>query len=404
MPLSDIKVKASKARTRSYKVADGGGLYLLVTPAGSRYWRMKYRFQRKEKLLSFGVYPEIGLADARSQAFEAKKLLANGIDPSVNRKLSRLAAEKMAAVTFSVIGEELIAKRQGDGRATETMKKMAWLLRDLAFPALGSRPITEITAAEILAVLRPIEGDGRRETARRLRSVIGQVFRYAIASARAESDPTSHLRGALAAPQVKHRAAILDPEGVGDLLRAIDGLTGQPSNRIALQIAPHVALRPGELRLAEWSELDLDKGVWVIPATRTKMRREHRVPITPQVAALLRELKEVTGKGRYLFPSVRTVRRPISDGTLIAALRRLGYSGEEMTAHGFRAVFDTLTSKSGLWSTDAIERTLAHQEQNSVRRAYSRGEHWAERVRLMKWWSNYLDGLRAQSPKKARAA
>ncbi len=404
MPLSDIKVKSFKPRARAYKIADGGGLYLLVAPNGGRYWRMKYRFQRKEKLLSFGVYPDTGLADARAKAFEAKKLLANGTDPADDRRLSRLAAEKAAAVTFSVIGEELIAKRESDGRATETMKKLNWLLRDLAFPALGTRPITDITAAEILKVLRPIEADGRRETARRLRSVIGQVFRYAIATARAEADPTPNLRGALAAPQVKHRAAILDPEGVGDLLRAIDGLTGQPSNRIALQIAPHVALRPGELRLAEWSEVNLDKGIWLVPAARTKMRREHRIPITPQVATLLRELKEATGKGRYLFPSVRTVRRPISDGTLVAALRRLGYSGEEMTAHGFRAVFDTLTSESGLWSTDAIERTLAHQEPNSVRRAYSRGEHWEERIRLMKWWSNYLDGLRAQPSKKARAA
>jgi integrase len=312
----------------------------------------------------------------------------------VQRKADRHAGKDG---TFRAVAEEVIAKLEREGRAQATLSKRRWLL-DFAFPAFGERPVADITARELLALLRQIEGRGLYETARRLRSTCGMVFRYAIATGRAERDPSMDLRGALTTPQVSHRATIVDPMSIGALLRAIDGFDGQPTTHAALRLAPYVFVRPGELRQAEWAEFDLHDAVWSIPAKKMKMRRPHRVPLARQSLAILRELQQLTGSGRYLFPSVRTSARPISENTLNAALRRLGYGTEEMCVHGFRGMASTRLNEMGRWSPDSIERQLAHQEANAVRRAYTHNaEFWSERVLMMQAWADYLDGLREGS-------
>jgi integrase len=317
--------------------------------------------------------------------------LARSIDPSVQRKADKHAGKEG---TFRVVAEEVISKMEREGRAQATLRKKRWLL-DFAFPAFGDRPIAEITARELLALLREIEGRGLYETAKRLRSTCGMVFRYAIATGRAERDPSLDLRGALTSPPVSHRATVVDPTAIGALLRAIDGFDGQPTTHAALRLAPYVFVRPGELRQAEWAEFDLDAAVWSIPANKMKMRRAHRVPLARQSLAILQELKKTTGNGRWLFPSIRTVTRPISENTLNAALRRLGYGTEEMCTHGFRGMASTRLNEMGRWNPDAIERQLAHQEANAIRRAYTHNaEFWSERVLMMHAWADYLDELR----------
>lgn len=393
MPLTDLAVRSAKAAANPRKLSDGGGLQLLVTATGSKLWRLAYRFDGKQKQLALGAYPTVSLADARAAREDAKKLLASGIDPSVQAKLEKVARATSSANTFSVIADEYVDKMRREGRADATLEKTTWLLA-FARPDLGNRPVSEISAVEVLHVLRKVEARGKLESARRLRSTIGSVFRYAIATARAENDPTFALRGALTTPRVRPRAAVTEEKALGALLRAVDAYDGQPVTRIALQLAALLFPRPGELRLAEWREFDLSAAVWAVPAARTKMRREHRVPLPRQAVQRLEELATITGAGKLAFPSVRSVMRPISDGTLNAALRRLGYAKDEATAHGFRATASTLLNESGLWNPDAIERQLAHVEGNDVRRAYARGEHWEERVRMMQWWADNLDKLR----------
>jgi integrase len=296
--------------------------------------------------------------------------------------------------TFKVVATELMAKHEREGRAKRTLEKNRWLL-EFAIAEIGDRPIAEINAPELLAVLRGIERRGRFETAKRLRSISGTVFRYAIATGRAERDPSADLRGALTVHQVNHRATIVEPKAIGALLRAIEEFEGQPTTRAALRLAPHVFVRPGELRHAEWSEFDLDGAVWSIPPTKMKMRRPHRVPPSRQSLAIIGEIKAITGNGRWLFPSVRTILRPISENTLNAALRRLGYGTEDMSSHGFRAMAATRLNETGRWNADAIERQIAHQEANAVRRTYTHSaEYWDERVAMMQAWSDYLEGLR----------
>jgi integrase len=293
-----------------------------------------------------------------------------------------------------LVAEELLDKMQREGRAPRTLIKTRWLLA-FAYPAIGGRPIAKVSALELLDVLRKIEARGNYETARRLRSTSGMVFRYAIATGRAERDPSIDLRGALTAPTVTHRATILEPVAIGALLRAIEGFDGQPTTRAALRLAPMVFVRPGELRYAEWKEFDLSNAEWTIPAEKMKMRRPHRVPLSRQALVILEELKTISGDCRWLFPSVRTVVRPISENTLNAALRRLGYGPDAMTAHGFRAMASTRLNEMSRWNADAIERQLAHQEQNAIRRAYTHNaEYWSERVAMMQVWSDYLDQLR----------
>jgi integrase len=391
MPLRDLTVRKAKPASKPRKLSDGGGLHVLIQPTGSKLWRLAYRFGGKQKTLALGVYPTVSLEEARRQREEARKLLARSIDPSVQRKAARHAGTDG---TFRTVAEEVIAKQEREGRAQATLTKKRWLL-DFAFTAFGDRPVADITARELLALLREIEGRELYETARRLRSTCGMVFRYAIATGRAERDPSMDLRGALTTPPVNHRATVVDPVAIGALLRAIDGFDGQPTTHAALRLAPYVFVRPGELRRAEWRKFDLDGAVWGIPAEKMKMRRLHRVPLARQPLAILRELQEITGNGPWLFPSVRTLARPISENTLNAALRRLGYSSEEMCIHGFRSMASSRLNEMGRWNPDAIERQLAHQEANAVRRAYTHAaEFWPERVRMMRAWADYLDELR----------
>jgi integrase len=391
MPLKDVAVRNAKPSAKSRKLSDGGGLHILIQPTGSKLWRLAYRFAGKQKTLALGVYPVVSLEEARRLRDEAKKLLARSIDPSVQRKADKQAGKDSG---FRAVAEELIAKLEREGRARATLAKKRWLL-DFAYPTFGDRSVTEITARDLLALLRKIEGRGLYETARRLRSTCGMVFRYAIATGRAERDPSLDLRGALTAPRVNHRATIVDPKSIGALLRAIDGFDGQPTTYAALRLAAYVFVRPGELRHAEWNEFDLDTAVCSIPAEKMKMRRPHRVPLARQPLAILRELQEITGNGRWLFPSARTFTRPISENTLNAALRRLGYASGEMCIHGFRSMASSRLNEMGRWSPDAIERQLAHQEANAVRRAYTHSaEFWTERVQMMQAWADYLDELR----------
>lgn len=393
MPLSDLAIRNAKPQEKPFKLTDGGGLYLLVNPTGSRLWRWKYRFLGKEKILAIGAYPTISLAKARDARDAARGLLAEGIDPSSHKRDARREAALVAANTFAVLADEYLDKMRREGKAKTTIGKVEWLL-GLARGDLGARPMTEIRAPDVLAVLQRVEAKGKHETAVRLRATIGAVFRYAVATARAETDPTQALHGALVRPQVKHRAAVTDEKELGALLRAIDDFDGQATTKAALRLLAILFPRPGELRLAEWSEFDLAKAIWTIPAARAKMRREHRMPLPRQAVAELEALRPITGNGRLVFPCVRSVLRPISENTLNAALRRLGYTKDEATSHGFRATASTLLNECGKWNPDAIERQLAHVDKNAVRRAYARGEHWEERVEMMRWWADHLDTLR----------
>ena len=393
MSLTDTACRTARGREAPYKLSDGGGLHLLVTSSGSRLWRMAYRFGGKQKTLAFGPYPAVPLAAARKRRDEAKELLAAGLDPGEAKKQAR--AEAASRVTFGALADEYFAKHGREGHRPHTSRKLEWMLR-VAKEDLGERLVTDIRAPEVLDTLRKFEARGRHQSARRLKSSISRVFRYAIASGRAETDPTIALADALTVPAVKPRAAVTAPKALAGLLRSIDGYDGQPTTHAALRLLPILFPRPGELRAAEWAEYDLEaeQPTWTIPGERMKMRRPHRSPLPRQAAAILADLHRVTGRGRLLFPSIRTVLRPISDNTLNAALRRLGYAQDEATAHGFRATASTLLNESGLWNPDAIERQLAHVEANDVRRAYARGEHWDERVRMMQWWADYLDDLR----------
>jgi integrase len=310
----------------------------------------------------------------------------------------RKIAEQLAtATTFKAVAEEWFDKNEREGRAKVTLDKIRWLL-GMAYPIIGERPIADISAQEVLLVLRKVEATGRYESARRMRSVISRVFRYAIATARAERDVAADLRGALTAPKVTHLAAVTESSAAGQLLRAIDSFEGHEVTKLALKLAPHLFVRPGELRTAEWIEFDAETALWSLQAEKTKMRRAHRVPLSRQVMELLFELHELTGHVRYLFPSFLSPDRPMSENTLNAALRRLGYSQTEMTSHGFRAMAATLLNEMGIWHPDVIERQLAHLDKSAVRRAYTRGEYWDERVRMMQHWSDHLDALRAASP------
>ena len=391
--LTETAIKAAKPVAKLNKLSDSGGLQLWITPEGGKYWCVAYRFDGKQKLLSLGTYPLFSLKDAREARDRAKKDLAAGRDPGQQKKLNRLEAEAASTHTFAVLTAELLAKKAAEGKAESTMGKLEWLT-GLALPDLGPRPIASITAPEILAVLRQVEARGRLETAGRLRAVIGEVFRYAIATGRAEVDPTFALRGALIVPKEKHRAAIVEAVPFGALLRAIDTYEGTPEVVAALQLLALTFVRPGELRNANWAEFDLDAALWIIPAGRMKMQLPHRVPLAPQAIAILRRLHALTGRGALLFPSVRSAARCMSENTFNAALRRLGYGKDDMTGHGFRAAASSLLNESGKWNADAIEAQLAHVENNAIRRAYARADFWDERVRMMAAWANRLDAMR----------
>lgn len=393
MALTDTAVRNAKARPKPYKLGDAGGLFLLVQPSGGKLWRLKYRVEGREKKLGLGTYPDIGLAEARKRRDDARELVAAGKDPSREKQQAKHRAMTSAANTFGEIAREFINKRRREGLSKSTADKSEYYIKRMG-PVIARLPIAEIGAPDLLAVLRRIEATGNYETARRVLQLAGRVFRYAVATARLASDPSRDLRGALTAPTPKHYGAIIEPKRAGELLRAIDGYDGQVLTRIAMQLSANVFVRPGELRHAEWNEIDLDAALWIIPAAKMKMRKPHHVPLSRQSVELLREVHTITGPSGYVFPSIRTRTRPMSENTINAGLRRLGFAGDEMTAHGFRAMASTLLNESGKWHPDAIERALAHGDEDKVRAAYHRGAHWKERVDMAQWWSEYLDQLR----------
>ncbi len=398
MPLTDTALRKAKPTEKTQKLFDGGGLFLEITPAGGKRWRQKYRFAGKEKLLAHGTYPDVSLAEARERRDKARKLLANGIDPGEHRKAAKAAGEQRTANSFEIVAREWFAKFSTNWAQSHAGKILGRLENDL-FPWLGSRPIAEIKAPELLRCLRRIESRGALETAHRVLQNAGQVFRYAIATGRADRDPSADLRGALAPWKPQHYPAPTEPKAVGELLRAIDGYSGGNVVKAMLQLAPLVFVRPGELRQAEWAEIDLDAKEWNIPAYKMKMREPHLVPLSRQVVAILKELQPLTGNRAYVFPGGHHPRKPMSENALNAALRRMGYDKTTMTAHGFRAIARTLLDEELKFRPDYIEHQLAHAVKDPNGRAYNRTSHLAERRKMMQAWADYLDRRRADTGK-----
>jgi len=409
MPLTDAAIRSAKPLEKPYKLFDGGGLYLLVNPDGSRWWRVKYRYAGKEKSLSVGVYRpgapgHVAAKEARDQLDAIKRQLREGIDPGAARKAAKEARADREAGSFELIAREWYAK-QAEGWADSYSGKVLRRLEQYVFPKIGDKPIRELKGPELLAVLRPMESDGFVETAHRVNQYLGQIFRYAMATHRADFDPTTALKGALASSPDNHFASITDPKKVGELVRALRGYEGFDVTRCALRLAPLVFVRPGELRGARWEEFDFDlpdpptgekpkcpEPQWRIPAERMKMGEQHIVPLSRQAVEILRELHEITGPTGYLFPSIRSKARPMSENTVNAALRGMGYTKDQMTGHGFRHMASTILHERG-YRSDWIERQLAHGDRNSVRARYNFAEHLPDRRRMMQEWADYLDGL-----------
>ncbi|MBO9518482.1 MAG: tyrosine-type recombinase/integrase [Porphyrobacter sp.] len=388
----DNAVQGAKDR----KLTDEKGLYLLVAASGSKRWQLKYRFQGNEKKISLGVYPEVSLKAARTKRDEARALLADGRDPSRVKQENKLKSRLANANTFGAIAREFIAKRVNDGDDSiceTTQLKTEWLL-SLVEPALGKLPVSEITAPMLLSVLMDIQGTGRRETARRLRSFVGRVLNYAIATGRrTDANPAPALRGALSTPTVRNHPAIVNRQALGSLLKAMEGYGGFASTAGALRISAHLFQRPGEIRTMKWADLDLESARWIIPASDTKMRREHVVPLSRQAIEIIRSMADIAGNSEFVFPS-HNPKKPLSENAVNGALRRLGYAGV-MTAHGFRSTACSLLNECGKWNPDAIERALAHQDGNAVRAVYNRTAYLPERVEMMQWWSDELESLKA---------
>lgn len=391
MALTALQVKTAKATDKPQKLSDGGGLYLLVQPTGAKYWRLDYRFAGKRKTLAIGVYPDVSLLVARERREDARKMLANGADPGAVKKAQKAAVVALSENSFEQVAREWHTKNLHNWKQSNADKLINLLQNDI-FPWLGKRPIGEISAPELLQTIRRIESRGVLETAHRARSLCGQIFRYAVATGRAQRDPASDLRGALPAVKHKHHSSITDPKAIGHLLRDIDGYSGTFIVKCALRLSPLVFLRPGELRQAEWTEIDLDKAEWRIPAGRMKMNAVHIVPLATQAVEILREIHPLTGAGKYVFPTTYSATRPMSENTLRVALRRLGYTNDIMTPHGFRSMASTLLNEQG-FNRDAIERQLAHAERNGVRAAYNYAEYLPDRRRMMQHWADYLGGL-----------
>lgn len=396
MALTDIEVKKAKATGKPIKLSDGGGLFLLVQPNGAKYWRLAYRFAGKQKTLALGVYPEVSLADARTRRDDARKLLANDVDPGAVKQAQKSVNAELAENSFEVIAREWFIRHAPNWKENHSSKIIARLEKDV-FPWIGVRPITEITAPALLAAIRRIESRGALETAHRALACCGQVFRYAVATGRAERDPTGDLRGAL--PPVKkekHFAAITDTKKVGELMRDIEGYQGSYIVKGAFKLSPLLFVRPGELRKMEWAELDLDKAEWIIPADKMKMGVTHIVPLAKQAVAVLREMHPLTGRGKYVFHGERDHDRPMSDNAIRSALRRMGWANDEMTPHGFRAMASTILDNMG-YKQEWLERQLAHEEPNKIKAAYKR-DAWRmylpERITMMQAWADYLDALK----------
>lgn len=397
MSLTNIKIKNAKPRikpdgsstTKPYRLSDEKGLYLEIAPNGGKWWRLKYRIGGKEKRLSLGVYPDVSLKDARERRDEFRKQIADGIDPSHIRKAEKQSIGDQHS--FETIAREWHTKFSANWTEDHAARTLTRIKND-AFPWIGNKNINDITAPELLTVLRRVENRGALETAHRINQICGQVFRYAIATGRAERDPSGDLKGALPPTRTKHHASIVEPKKIGELLRTINEYSGSFITSTALKLSPLLFVRPGELRQAEWSEIDLEVAEWRIPPEKMKMRALHIVPLSTQAIDLLKEIQPLTGRDKYVFPSNRSVTRPMSNNTITAALRRLGYTKEEMTAHGFRSMASTLLNEQG-WNRDAIERQLAHSERDGVRAAYNYAQYLPERKKMMQAWADYLDGL-----------
>ncbi|WP_323015680.1 tyrosine-type recombinase/integrase [Devosia sp.] len=393
MPLTDIQIRNAKAASKPRKLADSEGLYLYVSTTGSKSWRLDYSYFGRRKTLTFGTYPTLSLGEARDRMREAKRHLSEGIDPSLAKKRQQLAAKAAAGDTFGAIVDEFIDKLRRDKRAEPTIVKNEWMLKSLS-KKLTPYPITQITARDVLDVLSRVEKSGRVESALATRAAIGRVFRYAIATARAEADPTSALRGALQRHVPTSHAALTSREDMGGLMRAIYSYKGWPSLVGVLKMQAICFARPGETRTMEWAELDLDKAVWTIPAAKTKMRREHQVPLSHQAMAVIEDMKVYFGDKPHVFPSMMSGKKLLSENSMNSALRRMGVGSAEHTAHGFRSTASTILNEAGEFSADAIEAQLAHLDTRAVRRIYNRSTYWEERVRMMQWWADLLDEVR----------
>lgn len=389
--LTDIKVRSSKPKEKPYKLFDERGLFLYITNKGQKYWRFKYRFAGKEKLLALGVYPDTSLAAARKKRDEARTLLADGIDPTINRKAEKASLISRTANSFEVVAREWASKLKATWSVSHTSKTIRRLERDI-FPFLGSQPIADIAPPELLKIIRRIESRGALETAHRALSNCSQVFRYAVATGRAERDPTQDLKGALPPVKSKHFASVTEPSRLAELLRIVDGYQGTPVVHCALRIAPLLFVRPGELRSAKWEDIDLDAAEWRFIVTKTNT--SHIVPLSKQAVSILEELKPITGNGVYVFPSARSNRRPMSDNAILAALRRMGISKDETSGHGFRATARTLLDEVLGVRPDYIEHQLAHAVRDPNGRAYNRTAHLIERKKMMQQWADYLDELK----------
>ena len=391
MLLTDTTIRNAKPKDKPYRMFDAGGLYLEIAPSGGKWWRLKYRADGKEKRISLGTYPDVSLKDAREKRDKERKLLASGIDPGVNRKADKASRGERALNSFEIVGREWFEKFSPAWVEAHSTKIISRLERDI-FPWLGNKPVAEITAPELLAVLRKIENRGALETAHRTLGNCGQIFRYAIATGRAERDISGDLKGALPPFSGGNFAAVTEPAQAAELLRAIDGYRGSLIVSCALRLAPLVFVRPGELRRAEWEDFDLDKAEWSFLITKTKT--DHIVPLSTQAIAILKELQPLTGNGKYVFPSARTRERPMSDNAILSALRRLGISAEEMTGHGFRAMARTILDEVLGIRPDYIEHQLAHAVKDPNGRAYNRTAHLPARRKMMQDWADYLDKLK----------
>lgn len=393
--LTDKEIQNAKPKEKPYRLADGGGLYLEVTPTGSKLWRWKYRVAGKEKRLAIGAYPEVRAPEARKVMSEARTKMKAGIDPSAEKKAKREQDKVAGDYTFEAVARTWFDKAHASLAASTRTKNLTYLEKDV-FPFIGGRPIASLGAPDLLSVIRRIDGRGANDIARRAHSLCGRVFRYAVGHGLCDRDPSRdiELRDILPPADVQHHASVTDPKEAGELLRAIDGFTGSFTTRCALRFAPLVFVRPGELRHAEWTEFDFNKAEWRIPASKMKMKEQHLVPLSRQAIDVLCEIQQVTGCGQYIFPSERGGGRPMSENTVNAALRRMGYKSDEMTGHGFRSMASTLLHELG-YPHQVIERQLAHGERNQVSAAYNFAEHLPERRRMMQEWADYLDRQKA---------
>lgn len=395
MMLSDTQIRKAKPLEKQYKLTDGQGLYLLVHPNGSKYWRFKYRIDGKEKLLAIGLYPEIPLADARVRRDQARRLLASGVDPAEAKKAHKNARREAVANNFEAVAREWISVK-GTNWSEGYAAKIEARLKNNVYPWIGSMPVSEVKAPKILELLRQIEKRNALDMAGRVKQTIGQIMRYAVATGRAEYDPTPSLNGALTAAPTKHMASVTDPARVGELLRAFDAFTGTHTVRCALRLAPYVFVRIGELRKMKWGDLDLEKGMWTIPAAVMKMRESHLVPLSSQAVEIIKEMQPLSGHCEYVFTGGRDPKRPMSDAAINAALRRLGIDTQnELTGHGFRAMARTILHERLHYPPEVIEVQLAHKTSEKLGEAYARAKFIEKRIEMMQAWATYLVDLKA---------